>query len=79
MLPLKSSGDLEHSILVGSKPCIDVVLEAGDLLYMPRGFIHHGKTLDDAHSLHLTVSCYQQQTWGDLFKILLPKAVDYGL
>lgn len=45
---------------------------------MPRGYIHQGNTLDDAHSLHLTVSCYQQNTWGDLFKILLPKAVDYG-
>ncbi|CAF1688601.1 unnamed protein product, partial [Adineta ricciae] len=47
--------------------------------YMPRGYIHQGNTLDDAHSLHLTVSCYQQHTWGDLFKILLPKAVDYAM
>jgi lysine-specific demethylase/histidyl-hydroxylase NO66 len=78
VLPLKSSGDLDKNVLHGIKPCIDVVLEAGDLLYMPRGYIHQGSTLDDAHSLHLTVSCYQQQTWGDLFKILLPKAVDYG-
>ncbi|CAF1551321.1 unnamed protein product, partial [Adineta ricciae] len=74
VLPLKSSGDLDKNILNGIKPCIDVVLEAGDLLYMPRGYIHQGNTLDDAHSLHLTVSCYQQHTWGDLFKILLPKA-----
>jgi lysine-specific demethylase/histidyl-hydroxylase NO66 len=78
VLPLKSSGDLDKHVIDGIKPCIDAVLEAGDLLYMPRGYIHQGTTLDDAHSLHLTVSCYQQHTWGDLFKILLPKAVDYG-
>ena len=78
VLPLKSSGDLNRSVLDGVTPCIEAVLEAGDLLYMPRGYIHQGHTLDDAHSLHLTVSCYQQHTWGDLFKILLPKAVDYG-
>ncbi|CAF3450603.1 unnamed protein product [Rotaria sp. Silwood1] len=78
VLPLKSSVDLDKKVIENVKPCIDVVLEAGDLLYMPRGYIHQGRTLDDAHSLHLTVSCYQQNTWGDLFKILLPKAVDYG-
>ena len=79
VLPLKSSGDLDRNMMNGVKPCIDVVLEAGDLLYMPRGFIHQGVTLDEHHSLHLTVSCYQQHTWGDLFKILLPKAVDYAM
>ncbi|CAF0829461.1 unnamed protein product [Rotaria sordida] len=79
VLPIKSSFDLDKNIIENIKPCIDVVLEAGDLLYMPRGYIHYGYTLDDAHSLHLTVSCYQQQTWGDLFKILLPKAVDYAV
>lgn len=78
VLPLKSSGDLDKYVIDGIKPCVDVVLEAGDLLYMPRGYIHQGNTLDDCHSLHLTVSCYQQTTWGDLFKTLLPKAVDYG-
>ncbi len=78
VLPLKSSGDLDKHVMDGIKPFIDVVLEAGDLLYMPRGYIHQGSTHDDTHSLHLTVSCYQQHTWGDLFKILLPKAVDYG-
>ncbi|CAF2486897.1 unnamed protein product [Rotaria sp. Silwood2] len=79
VLPIKPSVDLDKNAMENVKPCIDVVLEAGDLIYMPRGYIHHGRTLDDAHSLHLTVSCYQQHTWGDLFKILLPKAVDYAM
>ena len=34
----------------------DVVLEAGDLLYVPRGHVHRVCTLDDAPSLHLTVA-----------------------
>ena len=33
---------------------MDVILEPGDLLYMPRGTIHQGNCLEDAHSLHLT-------------------------
>lgn len=34
----------------------DVVLHAGDLLYVPRGHVHRVCTLDDAPSLHLTVA-----------------------
>jgi len=33
----------------------EAVLEAGDLLYIPRGFYHEAKTSNE-HSLHLTVS-----------------------
>lgn len=24
--------------------------------------------MEDTHSLHITVSCYQKNTWGDLFE-----------
>lgn len=34
-------------------PVLDVILEAGDTLYVPRGFVHEAYT-DDALSLHLT-------------------------
>lgn len=50
------------------KPILEVVLEAGDLLYFPRGFIHQGDCLPDAHSLHITISSYQKNSWGDLLK-----------
>lgn len=50
---------------IGS-PILEVVLEAGDLLYFPRGFIHQGDCLPDAHSLHITVSSYQKNSWGEL-------------
>lgn len=48
------------------KPILEVVLEAGDLLYFPRGFIHQGDCLPDAHSLHITISSHQKNSWGDL-------------
>ena len=54
------------------EPILDVILEAGDLLYFPRGTIHQGRTLEDAHSMHITVSCCQKNTWADFFeKVLL--------
>jgi len=62
----------------GIKICIAVVFEVVDLLYMTRSYIHQECLLDDIYSLYLILWCYQQYTWGDLFKILLPKAVGYG-
>lgn len=50
------------------KPILEVVLEAGDLLYFPRGFIHQGDCLPDAYSLHITISSYQKNSWGDLLQ-----------
>ncbi|XP_076464273.1 ribosomal oxygenase 1-like isoform X2 [Babylonia areolata] len=59
---------------VGS-PILDVVLEAGDLLYFPRGTIHQASATEDKHSLHVTFSCYQKNTWGDLLEKLVPQAL----
>ncbi|MEE6474984.1 hypothetical protein FKM82_010564 [Ascaphus truei] len=57
------------------EPVLETVLEAGDLLYFPRGFIHQGDCLPDAHSLHITVSSYQRNCWVDLLGKLLPAAL----
>ena len=46
------------------KPLHSICLEAGDLLYIPRGFIHHAATTE-SFSLHLTVGIYPIQ-WMDL-------------
>lgn len=54
---------------------MDTVLNAGDLLYFPRGTIHQGETIDDTHSLHITLSVYQKNCWTDFFEKLLPKAL----
>lgn len=57
------------------EPVLDVILRAGDLLYIPRGFIHETTTAADSHSLYLTLSVYRKQTFGDLLEILLPMAL----
>ena len=54
---------------------MDMILQPGDLLYMPRGTIHQGNCLEDTHSLHITVSCHQLNTYGDLLEKLLPMAL----
>lgn len=38
----------------GAEPVLDAVLEPGDCLYLPRGFVHAARTTDEA-SVHLTV------------------------
>lgn len=63
VLPRFSSSNYSQEDL--SDPIIDVILEAGDLMYFPRGYIHQANACDDIHSLHITVSTYQKNTWGD--------------
>merc|ERR1712232_955977 len=42
-------------------------LHAGDLLYFPRGIIHHAPNQDaSTSSVHLTISTFQRQTRYDL-------------
>ncbi|KAK3748732.1 hypothetical protein QZH41_015680 [Actinostola sp. cb2023] len=57
------------------EPILDTVLEAGDMLYFPRGTIHQGDTPKDSHSLHITLSTYQRNTWGDFLEKLVPRAL----
>ena len=80
-LPRQSSPDYVPDDLADVKPVMDVVLSPGDVLYMPRGWIHQACTLpggkkDDGHSLHLTVSAMQQWAWVDLLEIVLPEALE---
>lgn len=57
------------------EPILETILEEGDLLYFPRGFIHQGYCLPDVHSLHITVSSFQRNSWVDLLDKLLPAAL----
>ena len=78
-LPRVSSEDYTPEDLDGIDPVIDTVLEEGDLLYMPRGWIHQAVTTkEDAeeHSLHLTVSAMQQWAWIDLLETIMPDALE---
>mmetsp|Transcript_53856 Transcript_53856/g.60181 ORF Transcript_53856/g.60181 Transcript_53856/m.60181 type:complete len:614 (-) Transcript_53856:2152-3993(-) len=76
-LPRTSSEDLTAKDLECMKLVLDVTLNQGDLLYMPRGWIHQACTLKDnnQHSLHLTISTMQQWAWADLMEIVMPEAL----
>lgn len=54
-------------------------MEAGDLLYFPRGYIHQAQTDEDVHSIHITISTYQKNSWGHYLQKLLPRAVDLAM
>ncbi|TNN44569.1 Bifunctional lysine-specific demethylase and histidyl-hydroxylase NO66 [Liparis tanakae] len=58
---------------------LPVLSSAGDLLYFPRGFIHQGDCLPDAHSLHITISSYQKNSWGDLLQKVVPAALEIAM
>ncbi|KAM8946395.1 ribosomal oxygenase 1 isoform 2-T2 [Pelodytes ibericus] len=76
-LPQFSSPNFnDHDI---GEPVLETVLEAGDLLYFPRGFIHQGDCLPDVHSLHITISSYQRNCWADLLGKLLPAALQVAV
>ncbi|GMH59771.1 hypothetical protein TrRE_jg3652 [Triparma retinervis] len=74
VLPRKSSRDFREDEI--GKPVLDVVLGEGDLLYLPRGWIHQAVTTrEDTHSLHLTVSCMQDWSWSAMLEEVLPEAI----
>jgi len=74
-LPREYSRDFEQAEL--GEPVLDVLLEAGDMLYLPRGFIHQGIAAEDAgFSHHLTVSTYMKTAWCQLMERALSSAVE---
>ncbi|KAL7639740.1 UNVERIFIED_CONTAM: hypothetical protein RMT77_009150 [Armadillidium vulgare] len=74
-LPRDSSGNFGLEDRLGEL-LLDCILEPGDLLYFPRGYIHQAEALDDIHSLHITISTYQKNAWVDLLEKLLPSALE---
>lgn len=74
-LPLPSqprSGDA--LVAADATPLLDVVLEPGDALYLPRGYVHAASTTDDP-SVHLTVGVLST-TWYDVLQDTLALAAD---
>ncbi|NWX88408.1 RIOX2 oxygenase, partial [Nothoprocta ornata] len=54
----------------------EFVLKPGDLLYFPRGTIHQADTpLGVSHSTHVTISTYQNNSWGDFLLDAIPGLV----
>ncbi len=72
-LPLKHQ---RYSSALGEHgdPCDDLVLRAGDTLYLPRGWLHEATT-SETHSLHLTIGI-SQHTWLDAAKAALDASED---
>ncbi|XP_064413341.1 ribosomal oxygenase 2 isoform X2 [Latimeria chalumnae] len=63
----------EHRI---GAPTHEFTLKPGDLLYFPRGTIHQADTPSEvSHSTHVTISTYQNQSWGDLLLDVIPGLV----
>jgi hypothetical protein len=57
-----------------TSPFAEVELAAGDLLYLPRGFVHSAST-SDSHSVHVTIGI-TVYTWVDLAKEFLQSCID---
>jgi len=56
---------------------MDVVLQPGDMLYLPRGMVHQAESLPESHSLHLTISANsaRDRTWQSFFEAVIPRAI----
>lgn len=65
-LPRYSSGNFTDADV--GESIMDVILDVGDVLYLPRGYIHQATTVDDCHSLHITISAFQRNAWIDLLE-----------
>ncbi|XP_008059564.1 ribosomal oxygenase 2 [Carlito syrichta] len=64
-VPLAREYSVEAEDRIG-RPTHEFTLKPGDLLYFPRGTIHQADTSPGlAHSTHVTVSTYQNNSWGD--------------
>ncbi|KAA0183313.1 hypothetical protein HAZT_HAZT010924 [Hyalella azteca] len=75
VLPRYSSPNLTQEEI--GEPIIDVVLEPGDTLYFPRGYIHQAEAVSDTYSLHITISMYQKNAWVDVLeKIFSPASLN---
>jgi hypothetical protein len=59
-MPLDNGFDTESQTLFiwGRKPCLEVVLQPGDFIYMPRGFWHDPVNTDSEPSLGLTIGVH---------------------
>jgi len=72
-LPLKNQR-YDAKLGAPGEPVLDVTLQPGDTLYLPRGWLHEAKT-SDADSLHLTIGT-NVYSWLDAFKAALDECAD---
>lgn len=48
-------------------------------MYFPRGYIHQANTVPGYHSLHITLSAYQKNSYGDLLEQLVPSLLQSAI
>jgi hypothetical protein len=72
-LPLPSQSALPPGVVHGAVEQ-EIVLKAGDTLYMPRGVIHEALT-SDSYSMHITLGV-KVWTWADALAKLVNRALD---
>ncbi|GAX75760.1 hypothetical protein CEUSTIGMA_g3203.t1 [Chlamydomonas eustigma] len=72
-LPNKPSQDLPQEMI--GEPIMDITLKVGDVLYLPRGTIHQA-VAQEGGSTHLTLSTYQNWTWGNFASTLIHTALE---
>ncbi|XP_027554178.1 ribosomal oxygenase 2 isoform X1 [Neopelma chrysocephalum] len=74
-VPLAREYNVESEDRIGN-PTHEFILKPGDLLYFPRGTIHQADTpLGTSHSTHVTISTYQNNSWGDFLLDAIPGLV----
>ncbi|WP_041407083.1 ribosomal protein uL16 3-hydroxylase [Shewanella loihica] len=66
-------GDTHTALIDDFEPILDVVLEAGDMLYIPPGFPHRGETLETALSYSIGFRAPSQQ---ELFSSIADHLID---
>ncbi|XP_068158294.1 bifunctional lysine-specific demethylase and histidyl-hydroxylase NO66 [Drosophila tropicalis] len=77
VLARESSGNYTPDQL--GEPIFDEVLKPGDVLYFPRGTVHQAITEKKHHSLHITLSVYQQQAYANLLEKLMPMVLQSAI
>uniref|UniRef100_F6QEW4 Bifunctional lysine-specific demethylase and histidyl-hydroxylase n=1 Tax=Monodelphis domestica TaxID=13616 RepID=F6QEW4_MONDO len=71
-VPLAREYNVEPEDRIGA-PTHEFTLKPGDFLYFPRGTIHQADTPSGlAHSTHVTISTYQNNSWGDFLLDVIP-------
>ncbi|MHA6162298.1 JmjC domain-containing protein [Pseudomonas sichuanensis] len=58
---MQQSKDLEHDYPCPTEPCMDLVLEPGDILYLPRGWWHNPLPFEE-ETFHLSVGTFPANT-----------------
>lgn len=72
-LPGEPSGDFTMAEI--GPVLFEVTLNVGDVLYLPRGFVHYAVSDLESRSTHVTVSTYQHNSWANLMEFALPRVL----